>query len=291
MAESLSDEQLAELRDRCTAEVWFGLSREEARALLADNERLQAAVQLLGTNLQGSARDFVDALAEVERRIPVEHVERFLKRERDEYEPRGECWNTVDDVLDVFRLHMVTGTPLTEPRPVEGPEAYGVGDEPLTEAEELRAEVERLRAEVERLQNKLDAPCGSCHPCTNYADETWRAAGRKPPHVTEGDELRTEVEQLRARAERAEAEAVRLHKVAERAFTEMERGDIYDAEQTLREALLIPAMASQPAAPAPVAGGCTCDEDGPCPACTVDADALTGALADEAHAPGGTHDH
>lgn len=34
--------------------------------------------------------------------------------------------------------------------------------------------------------------------------------------------------------------------------------------------------------------GCTCDEaDGPCPACQPDADALTGALTDEAHAPGG----
>ncbi|MEV4458495.1 hypothetical protein [Microbispora sp. NPDC049633] len=49
-----------------------------------------------------------------------------------------------------------------------------------------------LMAEVERLRAKLDAPCGSCHPCTNYADETWRAAGRTPPHVAEWDELRAE---------------------------------------------------------------------------------------------------
>lgn len=48
----------------------------------------------------------------------------------------------------------------------------------------------RALAEVERLRAQLDAPCGSCHPCTNWADETWRAAGRKPPHVHEWDEIR-----------------------------------------------------------------------------------------------------
>ncbi|WP_433364275.1 hypothetical protein [Streptosporangium sp. CA-115845] len=87
--------------------------------------------------------------AELERdaRLTAGDVERFLKRERDEYEPRGECWNTVDDVLDAFRLHMVTGTPLTSPRPAEGPEAPFVGEEPKTEAEELREKVEQLRAE------------------------------------------------------------------------------------------------------------------------------------------------
>jgi hypothetical protein len=87
--------------------------------------------------------------------LPPEHVEHFLKRERDEYEPRRECWNTVDDVLDAFRLHMVTGTPLTEPRPHEGSEPSGVGPEHLTEAEELRAEVERLRAQVELMGKHL----------------------------------------------------------------------------------------------------------------------------------------
>lgn len=91
-------------------------------------------------------------IADVERRLPLEDVERFLKRERDEYEPRGECWNTVDDVLDCFRLHMVTGTPLTEPRPEEGPSDPSVGSPPLTEAEELRAEVDRLKAENELLR-------------------------------------------------------------------------------------------------------------------------------------------
>lgn len=89
--------------------------------------------------------------AELERdvRLPAEHVERFLKRERDTYEARGQHWSVGDDILDAFRLHMVTGTPLTEPRPEGGPEALGVGPEPLTDAEELRREVERLTAELE----------------------------------------------------------------------------------------------------------------------------------------------
>jgi hypothetical protein len=58
-----------------------------------------------------------------------------------------------------------------------------------------------LLAEVDRLRAKLDAPCGSCHPCTNYADETWRAAGRTPPHVHEWEELRAEAERLRAQVD------------------------------------------------------------------------------------------
>lgn len=263
MAESLSDEQLAELRDRCTAEVWFGLSREEARALLADNERLQAAVQLLGANLQGSARVGVDALAEVERRIPVEHVERFLKRERDEYEPRGECWNTVDDVLDVFRLHMVTGTPLTEPRPVEGPEAYGVGDEPLTEAEELRAEVERLRAQLEdwhgrehRHEYVLVGPDGDPNDADPISERAANLALERPNLDLGTPWIRTVSASPWTRYEQRHAEPG------------------------------APQLTPTPA----LSGGCTCDTaEGPCPACQPDADALTGALTDEAHAPGGTH--
>lgn len=43
---------------------------------------------------------------------------------------------------------------------------------------------------AERAEAKLNMPCGSCHPCTNYADETWREAGRKPPHVFQWDELK-----------------------------------------------------------------------------------------------------
>ena len=69
----------------------------------------------------------------------------------------------------------------------------GTGSRGLAERD-----VPELLAEIERLREKLTAPCGSCHPCTNYRDETWRAADRKPPHVHEWDELRAEVERLRA---------------------------------------------------------------------------------------------
>ena len=61
--------------------------------------------------------------------LPAEHIELFLKRERDRHEKTDVSWHAVDDVLDALRLHLVTGTPLTE-------------------AEELRAEVERLRGEL-----------------------------------------------------------------------------------------------------------------------------------------------
>lgn len=69
---------------------------------------------------------------------------------------------------------------------------------------EQSGEIGRLRAELEiaerdltlaiadrnAMRVKLNGPCGSCHPCTNWADETWRAAGRKPPTVQEWDDLR-----------------------------------------------------------------------------------------------------
>jgi len=56
---------------------------------------------------------------------------------------------------------------------------------------------DELLAEVERMRALLDGPCGSCHPCDNYRDETWREAGRKPPHVHEWDEVNGELEALR----------------------------------------------------------------------------------------------
>ncbi|MCC5574548.1 hypothetical protein IMZ11_02695 [Microtetraspora sp. AC03309] len=141
MAEPMTREQFDAITDRW-ADVPMG---ETAQVSVTGSSR----PGLLLNALTHAVVDVPALVAEVERRLTPEDVERFLKRERDEYEPRGECWNTVDDVLDCFRLHMVTGTPLTEPRPVEGPEPYGVGDQPMTEAEELRAEVERLRAELD----------------------------------------------------------------------------------------------------------------------------------------------
>lgn len=44
-----------------------------------------------------------------------------------------------------------------------------------------------LASDLQALMDAFDAPCGSCHPCANYADETWRAAGRTPPHASEWD--------------------------------------------------------------------------------------------------------
>uniref|UniRef100_UPI003F49385E hypothetical protein n=1 Tax=Streptosporangium sp. CA-235898 TaxID=3240073 RepID=UPI003F49385E len=118
------------------------------RELVAEVDRLNGVVQLLGSELQRDSMKVIDQLKH-EPCVSIEDVERFLKRERDTYEARGQHWRVGDDILDAFRLHMVTGTPLTSPRPEGGPEALGVGPEPKTEAEELREEGEKLRAELE----------------------------------------------------------------------------------------------------------------------------------------------
>src|SRR6266496_721396 len=46
-----------------------------------------------------------------------------------------------------------------------------------------RSEFNALIGEVRSLREQLAKSCGSCHPCENWADETWRRAGRKPPAV------------------------------------------------------------------------------------------------------------
>ncbi len=70
----------------------------------------------------------------------------------------------------------------------------------LVESEESRF---RWAEEAAEMQAKLDLPCGSCHPCTNYSDETWRAASRKPPHVHQWDEARALLAAYRAPSRRA----------------------------------------------------------------------------------------
>ncbi len=76
-------------------------------------------------------------------------------------------------------------------------DAYG--DEIVAAARELRESRFRWAEEAAQLQAKLDQPCGSCHPCSNYADQTWRAAGRKPPHVHQWDEASALLQAYRAR--------------------------------------------------------------------------------------------
>jgi hypothetical protein len=70
----------------------------------------------------------------------------------------------------------------------------------------LRAEVARLTAENERLQAKLEMPCGSCHPCTEWANQTWINAGLPLPHVIDWQELKDERNALKRRNKRLRAE-------------------------------------------------------------------------------------
>lgn len=139
------DAVLAEVeRLRCTDPIECGHEAALGQAQ-AEVERLNGVVQFLGSHLQRDSLDIVDELrrqaAESEPLLSAKSVEAFLKRERDEHGKESYWWRSLDEALDAFRLHMVTGTPLTEPRPHGGPEAFGVGKEPLTEAEELRAEL------------------------------------------------------------------------------------------------------------------------------------------------------
>lgn len=68
-----------------------------------------------------------------------------------------------------------------------------------------------LLSDIKTLLEKLAGPCGSCHPCENYADETWRAADRKPPHVYEYDELTALVRHLDDGAPELLARALRAN--------------------------------------------------------------------------------
>lgn len=60
-----------------------------------------------------------------------------------------------------------------------------------------RTDVPALVAEIKRLREQLGKPCGSCHPCMNWADETWRRADRTPPTVDAYDDVLRELERLR----------------------------------------------------------------------------------------------
>lgn len=126
--------------------------RDEAFKMRAEVERLNEAVQVLGTALQADSMKVVDELkAHADAAsLPIEDVERFLKWERDEHAKGSLAWRDLDDVLEAFRLHMVTGTPLTSPRPEEDPTDPSVGSPPLTEAEELRIDVDRLTSERDK---------------------------------------------------------------------------------------------------------------------------------------------
>jgi hypothetical protein len=53
------------------------------------------------------------------------------------------------------------------------------------------------------LQHKLTLPCGECHACMNWADETWRRAGRKPPAVVTWEDKLAEAKSLDARLDDA----------------------------------------------------------------------------------------
>lgn len=60
------------------------------------------------------------------------------------------------------------------------------------------------------LLDLLDAPCGSCHPCSHWANQTWVNEGERLPHVHEWQELRARADVLAAKVARCEALADEL---------------------------------------------------------------------------------
>lgn len=59
-------------------------------------------------------------------------------------------------------------------------------------------------ARIVRLVDALGAPCGSCHPCTEWAAETWRQTGGPLPHKYQVDEAFAALERVRALADQWE---------------------------------------------------------------------------------------
>jgi hypothetical protein len=112
----------------------------------------------------------------------VAHIENDRLRAKVE-RWRVELRDKGNDLLDIRGILWPNGMPSRAP----DPEDVSV----------VAPSVQWLVDEVERLTAQLDKPCGSCHPCVNYADETWRAAGRTPPHVFTYDREKAVVQAAR----------------------------------------------------------------------------------------------
>lgn len=76
---------------------------------------------------------------------------------------------------------------------------------------------DELRETNEKLRTKLQAPCGTCHPCNNWTAEEWRQDGRTPPSPWQWDETRADNERLRGELADVERIMVRDHQQAARA--------------------------------------------------------------------------
>lgn len=54
-----------------------------------------------------------------------------------------------------------------------------------------------LVSDLQSLLDAFDAPCGSCHPCTEWAAETWRETGGPLPAKVFVDEMRAQLQRVR----------------------------------------------------------------------------------------------
>lgn len=82
---------------------------------------------------------------------------------------------------------------------------YGGANDTLPDLEKARSTADGLVDQVEGLEQKMAGPCGSCHPCVNYAHETWVKADRQPPHLFVYEAMVSELKALRAFRDAVEA--------------------------------------------------------------------------------------
>jgi hypothetical protein len=68
------------------------------------------------------------------------------------------------------------------------------------------ADVAYLLAELRKAHEKLAGPCGSCHPCTEWANQTWVNAGERLPHVYEWQEMKSKLAAYETGRGKVEAE-------------------------------------------------------------------------------------
>lgn len=93
-------------------------------------------------------------------------------------------------------------------------------------ADDPRPALGALVEEVQRLRAQRDKPCGECHPCLYWADQTWRAAGRTPPDMPLWDEKVMELAHAEAELEEERRSAAALREQIQ--FLTFERDRLRD---------------------------------------------------------------
>jgi DNA repair exonuclease SbcCD ATPase subunit len=191
---TIPEQDEAQAALRVTAQMSARLAREvaELRPLKAEVKRLTARVKDLELSEDDAISDrdeYQKVLDEFAYRVAPESVIGEHSSGNDPWTNALELLTSAADV-EKLKAERDTARGLLAGSQKELRAAVAAWGQAERERDEARAEVERLKA-------KLDGLCGDCHPCTNYAPQTWIEAGRKPPHVHEWDEARAALDRVR----------------------------------------------------------------------------------------------